>query len=412
MPRITTRAIARGLMLEPLEARWMPSVNVGGFVYSDANSNGAFESGESPISGVTVRLLAGGDAEIRSAITDENGRYDFEHVSDGSYTIVEGQPDGYHDGLESTAGVVIAGSNAHVDQIPITVYGGQAPANNNFGEYLMPDCHGSLGGRVFADKNENGVFDAGDQPIKDVVLALLGENGYEIARTTTDADGFYTFEHLPGGAYAIREFQPAGFLDGPDQVGTVDGLLDGFNGANDEIIDICTPDCGVGVGYNFLEYCEPISPPPPPPPPPPVVGSEGLTPGFWKNNATKHDASAWSGTGYFLYQTLGQVFNLAGTQYASLSNVTLVQALSLNGGGVNALMRHAVSALLNAAHPQVDYPLTQTQIVSQVNAALASGNAIAIENLKNTLDGYNNFGADLNQHNNVSPIGKTTGKRK
>jgi SdrD B-like domain len=410
MPRITTRAIARGLMLEPLEARWMPSVNVGGFVYSDANSNGVFESGESPIAGVNVYLMPGGDAGIQTTVTDANGRYDFEHVPDGSYVISAEQPAGYHDGLESSNGVVIPGSNTHVDLIPITVAGGVAPADNNFGEYLMPDCHGSLSGRVFADKNMNGVFDNGDQPIKDVVLALLGENGYEITRTTTDADGFYSFEHLPGGAYVIREFQPAGFLDGPDQVGTVDGLLEGFNGANDEIIDICTPDCGIGVGYNFLEYCPPVSPPPPPPPP--VVGSEGLTPGFWKNNATKHDASAWSGTGYYLYQTLGQVFNLAGTQFASLSNVTLVQALSLNGGGVNALMRHAVSALLNAAHSEIDYPLSQTQIVNQVNAAIASGDAKVIENLKNKLDSFNNLGADLNQHNNVSPIGKTTAKRK
>jgi SdrD B-like domain len=388
----------------------MPSVNVGGFVYSDTNSNGVFESGESPIAGVNVYLMPGGDAGIQTTVTDANGRYDFEHVPDGSYVISAEQPAGYHDGLESSNGVVIPGSNTHVDLIPITVTGGVAPADNNFGEYLMPDCHGSLSGRVFADKNMNGVFDNGDQPIKDVVLALLGENGYEITRTTTDADGFYSFEHLPGGAYVIREFQPAGFLDGPDQVGTVDGLLEGFNGANDEIIDICTPDCGIGVGYNFLEYCPPVSPPPPPPPP--VVGSEGLTPGFWKNNATKHDASAWSGTGYYLYQTLGQVFNLAGTQFASLSNVTLVQALSLNGGGVNALMRHAVSALLNAAHSEIDYPLSQTQIVNQVNAAIASGDAKVIENLKNKLDSFNNLGADLNQHNNVSPIGKTTAKRK
>jgi hypothetical protein len=259
-------------------------------------------------------------------------------------------------------------------------------------------CFGEIGGMVYADCNENGVFDAGDTALEGVILSLTNEFGQPAGSTTTDIDGRYKFEHLNPGSYTIRQEQPAGYTDGPDQVGTVNGFLDGqLNGA-DEIANICMPDCGVGAGYNFTEHCE--LPPPPPPPPPPVetTGRQGLTPGFWKNNAVKHDGSAWADTGYFMYQTLGSVFDLAGTQYASLANKTLVQALSLEGGGVNALMRHAVAGLLNAGHTGVDYPLTTDQIVSKVNAALASGSASQIESLKNELDGYNNLGANLDQH--------------
>jgi hypothetical protein len=38
---------------------------------------------------------------------------------------------------------------------------------------------------------------------------------------------------------------------------------------------------------------------------------------------------------------------------------TLLQALELKGGGLNALMRQAVAALLNYAHPDIEYEFSQ-----------------------------------------------------
>ena len=37
---------------------------------------------------------------------------------------------------------------------------------------------------------------------------------------------------------------------------------------------------------------------------------------------------------------------------------TLLDALNSGGGGINALMRHAVAALLNASNPDVDSDFT------------------------------------------------------
>jgi hypothetical protein len=64
-------------------------------------------------------------------------------------------------------------------------------------------------------------------------------------------------------------------------------------------------------------------------------------------------------------------------------------------GAARNLFRHAVAALLNAKHPDVDYPLSSSTIVSRVNSALASGNKTTIENLKNELDRFNNLKATL-----------------
>jgi hypothetical protein len=115
-------------------------------------------------------------------------------------------------------------------------------------------------------------------------------------------------------------------------------------------------------------------------------GNEGCTPGYWKNHT-----GAWAGTGYTTSQTLESVFDVPDS--LGIDNVTLLQALGTGGGGVSALMRSAVAAILNAAHPSVDYPQTAAQTIAAVNAALASGNAATIESLKNQLDGWNNLHA-------------------
>jgi hypothetical protein len=82
-----------------------------------------------------------------------------------------------------------------------------------------------------------------------------------------------------------------------------------------------------------------------------------------------------------------------------LGNATLLEALNFGGKGQcgkqQTLLRAAVAALLNAAHPNVDYPLNEAQIISLVNAALATSSTQDDRELAATLDGYNNLGAPL-----------------
>ncbi len=60
------------------------------------------------------------------------------------------------------------------------------------------------------------------------------------------------------------------------------------------------------------------------------------------------------------------------------------------------LLRAAVAAVLNAADPNVAYPLTEAQIIEEVNAVLASGSRTAMIVLATTLDNYNNYPCPLN----------------
>jgi uncharacterized repeat protein (TIGR01451 family) len=127
-----------------------------------------------------------------------------------------------------------------------------------------------------------------------------------------------------------------------------------------------------------------------------VRGAEGCTPGYWK--VAQH-LDSWVATGYSPNQTLESVFNVPDSY--GLDNFTLRQALSFKGGSTlsgaaQILLRAGVAALLNAAHPDVDYALSTAEVITQVNAALASGSRSTILALAADLDAANNSDCPLN----------------
>lgn len=102
-------------------------------------------------------------------------------------------------------------------------------------------------------------------------------------------------------------------------------------------------------------------------------GDEGCTPGYWKNHVEN-----W--VGYSPNDDFDTVF---GVNYFS-PDITLDDAVNLGGGGVKKLARHGTAALISAAHPAVNYPLT----VDEVIAAVQAGDS-------DTLVFYNELGCPL-----------------
>jgi hypothetical protein len=125
----------------------------------------------------------------------------------------------------------------------------------------------------------------------------------------------------------------------------------------------------------------------------PTLG-EGCTPGFWKNHV-----SAWGATGFTAGRTASSVFSGA-SAFPSLSSRTLLQTLQGGGGSgtlgaARILLRAAVAALLNSAHPNLDYPRTTAEVIAAVNAALASNNRTTMLTLATALDNNNQLGCNL-----------------
>jgi hypothetical protein len=73
--------------------------------------------------------------------------------------------------------------------------------------------------------------------------------------------------------------------------------------------------------------------------------------------------------------------------------MTLQQVLAQGGGGLNALGRHTVSALLNSASPNVNFAFTTQDVIDQFNAVFPGGD---YETLKDQFEGRNQQGCPLN----------------
>ena len=70
----------------------------------------------------------------------------------------------------------------------------------------------------------------------------------------------------------------------------------------------------------------------------------------------------------------------------------------MSGNGEPNLLRQAIAALLNSANPTIgpDYPLTTSQVISQVDAAIASGDSNQMNTLQTNLAYWNsNFTCPL-----------------
>ena len=133
----------------------------------------------------------------------------------------------------------------------------------------------------------------------------------------------------------------------------------------------------------------------PPPPPPPM---EGCTPGFWKQS---QHFDSWA-SGILTTQKIAMYFPSASAYSLNgktLDQYSLLEGLRFQGGSTasgkaETLIRAAIAALLNAGGGNFAY--TTAQVLSLVNAALASGDPAAMNALAGRLDVANNAGCTLN----------------
>lgn len=143
---------------------------------------------------------------------------------------------------------------------------------------------------------------------------------------------------------------------------------------------------------------------------PPPPGGEGCTPGYWKNHE-----GAWMGA------SPSDAFTSVGftdawspvkpDDDADPSTMSLLEALDLGGGDVNALARHAVAAWLNASHPDVSYGMSPSGVVDAFNAAVG-GSSADIETTKNDFESLNEEGCPLGAADSGGPQAQGGGKGK
>jgi len=217
-----------------------------GFVYVDLNRNGAKDTGEPGIAGVSMTLsgTTTGGIDVCSAIAPNpctvisaaGGGYSFVSLPASNatgYTVTEqaqSSPplNNYQDGGETVGTVngATMGSAAVNDRISgIIIAVGQAGTNYNFGEFA-----GSLSGRVYLDANDDGSFNGSDTGLASVVMTLSGStaSGVNVCTLMTctissAADGSFAFAGVPASnaaGYTLTETQPVDYADRTTTAGT------------------------------------------------------------------------------------------------------------------------------------------------------------------------------------------------
>lgn len=219
-----------------------------------------------------------------------------------------------------------------------------------------------------------------------------------------------TFDYSADGAPRTGElviFAGDGTPDRPDRIDVTDNAslfnqLDGSDGAqwDTDRFNITIPAGATSTTVQL--FSEPADQRPSPDSLLWVLGalripiaspSQGCTPGYWKNHL-----GAWGPTGFSPNATLESVFDVPDS--FGLDSATLKQALGFPSGsgtlgGARILIRAGVASLLNSSHPDVNFTLTESQVITQVNAALASGTRNAMISLASQLDTDNNLGCPL-----------------
>ena len=117
----------------------------------------------------------------------------------------------------------------------------------------------------------------------------------------------------------------------------------------------------------------------------PPGGGEGCTPGYWKQD---HHFDSWAAP-YTPDTSFGSVFDDA------FPGMTLEAVASQGGGGLKALGRQTVAALLNAASPDVSYDLTANEVITAFNDVYP-GSKRDYNQLMGALGSFNGQGCPLN----------------
>jgi len=210
--------------------------SLAGFVYEDFsataanNNNGAFNTGENPIAGVTVTLTGAdmlGNAINLVRTSSGTGAYAFADLlpplAGTFYTITETQPAGYLDGRHTAGNASTPGDTSTANVIDgIAISAGQQATGYLFGEL----ANAIISGTVYLDRNDNGSQTTGEPGIAGVTVTIQGAGADGIYGNaddpapvvlTTDADGGYSYGGaIAGQDYTVTETQPSGLAEGQE----------------------------------------------------------------------------------------------------------------------------------------------------------------------------------------------------
>ena len=192
--------------------------SINGTIYRDGNRDGKKGDTEGRYSGVTVQLLDKDGKVIATTTTDKDGKYSFEHLPDGTYSV-KVVKDGALTDTDQTGDPDNKLDNASE---PITL-DEKNPTKGDVDFGYVPN--NTIKGTVYRDDNRDQTINGDEPGLERVSVQLVDENGKVLQTLDTDADGNYAFQHLPDGKYTVKVVRSSSIKD-YDQTEDPDATVD------------------------------------------------------------------------------------------------------------------------------------------------------------------------------------------
>ena len=192
--------------------------SINGTIYRDGDRDGRKGDTEGRYSGVTVQLLDKDGKVIATTTTDKDGKYSFEHLPDGTYSV-KVVKDGALTDTDQTGDPDNKLDNASE---PITL-DEKNPTKGDVDFGYVPN--NTIKGTVYRDDNRDKTINGDEPGLERVSVQLLDEDGKVLQTLDTDADGNYAFQHLPDGKYTVKVVRSSSIKD-YDQTEDPDATVD------------------------------------------------------------------------------------------------------------------------------------------------------------------------------------------
>ena len=204
--------------VENVNFGYAPNFAINGTIYRDGDRDGKKGDTEGRYSGVTVQLLDKDGKVIATTTTDKDGKYSFEHLPDGTYSV-KVVKDGALTDTDQTGDPDNKLDNASE---PITL-DEKNPSKGDVDFGYVPN--NTIKGTVYRDDNRDKMINGDEPGLERVSVQLLDEDGKVLQTLDTDADGNYAFQHLPDGKYTVKVVRSSSIKD-YDQTEDPDATVD------------------------------------------------------------------------------------------------------------------------------------------------------------------------------------------
>ena len=179
--------------------------SVSGTVYMDDDFSGSRSGSEKTAQGIEVTLLNEQGTAVDTDKTGAKGGYSFTGLTPGKYSLRMTAKDGYAFTRRGEGNVMLNmnGGEGYSETFEVPL--GESITGMDAG-MIMP---GTVKGTVYADRNDNGVRDAGENGLAGTVVRLMSEEGEAFSATIPDS-GEFLFDAVMPGRYCLEYQLPEG----------------------------------------------------------------------------------------------------------------------------------------------------------------------------------------------------------